>query len=258
MTALTGWRVLVPRPSTRSSPLVSLLQAEGAAVEAVPLICIEPPVDVGALDLAVLALARGDFDWVGFTSVNAVEAVVDRARELALSPAVSADTRVAAVGPATAAALRNLGIPVDLVPAGGGSAAALAALWPAARAGQSVLLPQSEIAGDTLRAALLRLRFAVSPVVAYRTVISAPAPTVAAGLAAGNYQAVLLTSPSTVRALATVPIAPATVLGVIGGTTAAAATDAGLQITYTASDPTDAALVSGLVRCAVDHLSRKS
>ena len=258
MTALNGWRVLVPRPSARSSSLVSLLQAEGAAVEAIPLICIEPPVDVGILDLAVIALARGDFDWVAFTSVNAVEAVLARARELAVSPAVPADTRVAAVGPATAAALRNRGIPVDLVPAGGGSAAALAALWPTAGTGQSVLLPQSEIAGDTLRVALLGLRFTVSSVVAYRTVITAPALTVAAGLAAGNYRAVLLTSPSTVRALATVPIASATVLGVIGGTTAAAAADAGLQITYTAVDPTDAALVSGLVRCAVDHLPRKS
>lgn len=258
MTALTGWRVLVPRPAAHSSSLVARLEAEGAAVDAVPLISIQPPADTGALDLAVLGLAGGDFTWVGFTSVNAVEAVAGRARQLHLSPAVPADTRVAAVGPATADALRGAGLPVDLVPTGAGSAAALAADWPTARPGESVLLPQSEIAGSTLRERLTASGFAVFPVVAYRTVITPPSGAVATRLAAGSYQAVLLTSPSTVRALAEVPIADGTVLAAIGGSTAAAAAEAGLQIAYTAVESTDAALVSGLTRYALSHLSRKS
>lgn len=258
MTALTGWRVLVPRPSASSSSLMALLEAEGAAVEAVPLISIEPPVDAGALDLAVLALARGDYHWVGFTSVNAVEAVVHRSRRLGLSPAVPADTRTAAVGPATADALRREGIAVDLVPTGGGSAAALAKSWPTAQTGESVLLPQSEIAGHTLRDRLTSAGFDVHAVVAYRTVVAPPVGPVAAALAAGSFQALLLTSPSTVRALAAVTVAPRTVLAAIGASTAAAAADAGLQIAFTAADPTDAALVSGLVHYAASHLSRKS
>ncbi len=257
MTALSGWRVLVPRPPGRSSSLTALLEAEGAAVEAVPFISIESPADAGALDLAVLGLTGGDFDWVGFTSVNAVEAVVGRACQLSLSPAVPADTRVAAVGPATADAVRSAGLPVDLVPTGAGSAAALAAAWPTGRPGESVLLPQSEIAGHTLRDRLSAAGFAVLPVVAYRTVINPPAGAVAAGLAAGRYQAVLLTSPSTVRALGAVPIAPGTVFAAIGGSTAAAAAEAGLHIAYTAAEPTDAALVSGLTRYAAS-ISRKS
>ena len=258
MTALTRWRVLVPRPAASSSSLVALLEAEGAAVQAVPLISIEPPVDCGALDLAVLALAAGDYDWVGFTSVNAVQAVLDRAGKLSLSPAVPADTRVAAVGPATANVLRRAGCPVDLVPTAGGSAAALAAAWPAARAGESVLLPQSEIAGDTLRKRLSAVGFAVVTVVAYRTVLSPPRGDVAADLAAGAYQAVLLTSPSTAHALAAVPLATGTVLAAIGASTAAAAADAGLHIAFTAADPTDAALVSGLTQYAISQSSRKS
>ncbi len=250
MTALNGWRVLVPRPPGRTSSLVTLLEAQGAVPQAVPLISVEPPLDGGSLDLAVLGLAGGDYDWVGFTSVNAVDAVFDRARELDLSPAVPADVRVAAVGPATATALRAVGSPVDLVPVGGGSAAALAGVWPAARPGESVLLPQSEIAGRVLRDSLVDKGYAVSAVTAYRTVTTPPPGAVAADLASGAYQAVLFTSPSTVRALAGIPVSPGTVLGAIGASTATALADAGLQTSFIATDPTDAALVAGLVDVA--------
>lgn len=258
MTALTGWHVLVPRPAGRSSALAALLEAEGAVAHTIPLIGIEPPVDTGALDLQVLALSGGNYGWVGFTSVNAVDAVVGRARALALSPAVAANTRIAAVGASTATALQRAGLPVDLTPIGAGSAAALASCWPAARPGEAVLLPQSEIAGDTLRESLQYKGFVVTTVVAYRTVETPPTGEVADGLAAGRYQAVLLTSPSTVRALAAVRPAAGTVLGAIGAATAAAAADAGLPISYTAAEATDAALVAGLTRCAAGPPIRKS
>ena len=167
----------------------------------VELIAIEPPADTGALDLAVLALSRGDHDWVGFTSVNAVDAVLGRARDLAVTPVVSADTRVAAVGPATAAALRAAGLPVDLMPPSRGSAAALAEVWPRAGGDQSVLLPRSDLAPPTLPDAVAAKGYRVRTVVAYRTVVHAPAPQVADRFAAGDFHAVLFTSPSTVQAL---------------------------------------------------------
>ena len=258
MTALTGWRVLVPRPPGRSSSLVALLESHGAVAQAVPLIGFEPPADTGALDLAVLALAGGNYDWVGFTSVTAVDAVVTRARALQLFPAVPADTRIAAVGASTAAALRQADLPVHLTPDGAGSAAALASCWPAAHPGETVLLPQSEIAGATLRDVLQSRGFQVTTVVAYRTVESPPTGDVADALAAGRYQAVLLTSPSTVRALAAVPVAAGTVLGAIGSATASAAADAGLPLALTAAEPTDAALVTALVRYAATPPIRKS
>jgi len=256
MNSLAGWRVLVPRPKGRSSALLTLLARQGALAQAVPMITIAAPSDLGALDAAVLALAAGEFDWVGFTSVNALAAVVDRARQLALSPAVPADTRVAAVGPATSAALRAAGIPVDLTPGRGGSGATLAAIWPAAHAGESVLLPQSEIAGPLLADTLTAKGFRVEAVTAYRT-LPCPLPgAVAADLAAGAFEAVLLTSPSTAQALAGTVIAGGTVLGAIGPTTATAATAAGLEIAYTASDPTDSALIAGLDRIAAHHRRR--
>ena len=221
------------------------------------MITIAPPTDLGALDAAVMALASGEFSWVGFTSVNSLAAVLDRAGHLALSPAVPADTQVAAVGPATAQALRAAGFPVDLVPEHGGSAADLASVWPAAHTGESVLLPQSEIAGTVLADDLVGKGFRVEKVTAYRTVPTPLPDSVAADLAAGAFEAVVLTSPSTAQSLAAAAIAPGTVLGAIGRSTAAAATAAGLTIAYTATDPTDAALIGGLAEYATHHPGRR-
>src|SRR5664279_2512064 len=74
--ALSGARVLVPRPAGRGSDLVDALQHAGADVTAVPLISIAPPLDTGALDLAVLALAAGDFTWVAFTAARPTAAAL--------------------------------------------------------------------------------------------------------------------------------------------------------------------------------------
>lgn len=253
MSALSGWRVLVPRPPGRSSSLVSLLSTEGAVAQAIPMISIEPPADLAALDAAALTLAAGEYSWVGFTSVNALAAILDRAAHLALSPAIPADTRVAAVGPATAAALRCAGIPVDLVPSHSGSAATLGAIWPSAHTGESVLLPQSEIAAPLLLELLQQKHFRVDVVTAYRTVPHPPSRGVAADLAAGQFDAVLLTSASTATALAKAPPAPGTVLGAIGPSTAAAAVAAGLEIAYIAANPSDSGLITGLKSFAEQH-----
>lgn len=247
---LSGWRVLVPRPAGRAGDLVDALAAAGAVSEAVELISIEPPIDAGALDLAVLGLSRGDYTWVAFTSVNAVDAVLTRAAALAVPP-VSAATRVAAVGPSTASALRAAGLPVDLMPPARGSAAALAAVFPSARepesVPESVLLPRSDLAPPTLPEALIGRGYRADDVVAYRTVTHPPTPALAARLTAGDIDAVLLTSPSTVRALAGVPIAARTILGAIGRPTQAAATDAGREIAFVAAEPSSAGLVSALI-----------
>ena len=120
-----------------------------------------------------------------------------------------------------------------------------------------MLLPQSEIAGPVLEQSLRDKGFWVQTVTAYRTVPKPLAGSVAADLAAGDYEAVLLTSPSTAQALARTTIARTTVLGAIGSSTATAATAAGLTISYTASAPTDAALIGGLAQFAAQHPRRR-
>ncbi len=251
--ALRGWRVLVPRAADRSSELVDLLATAGATPVAVPLIAVAPPEDEGALDVSLVELAKGAFDWVAFTSASAVDAVSRRAKALRLSPAVPADTRVAAVGPATANTLRAAGLPVDLVPAAGGSARALAAIWPHPTGDASVLLPRSDIAAPTLPDALSALGYRVRPVVAYRTVLAPPPAGTAAALAAGTIDAVLFTSPSTVRAAAGIEIAAGTVLCAIGEPTAAEAADTGRPVHVIAERPTAGGLLEALTDFAHAH-----
>jgi uroporphyrinogen-III synthase len=225
---------------------VTLLQSGGAQVVALPLIGIAAPADPAALDLGLVTLAKGGYSWVGFTSVTAVTAVLDRATELALQPAISADTRVAAVGPATAAALRARGVAVDLVPATAGSAEELAAAWPHG-VGQTVLLPRSDLAAPALPEALSAKGYRVDDVTAYRTEPLRPPEDVADDLRAGRITAVLFTSPSTVTALDGLQIAAGTVLGAIGRPTAAAVEKAGRRLAFVAQRPTARALVDGLI-----------
>lgn len=247
---LVGWRVLVPRSPDRSGSLVEALAAVGARAVPVPLIAIGPPADPDDLDRQVLQLAAGRFAWVAFTSINAVDAVLHRAAALAVAPAVPVGTRVAAVGPSTADRLRSAGLPVELMPVGRSSGAALGAIWPPASPGESVLLPRSDLAAADLPNALVAKGFRVELVDAYRTVAVAPPAAVCAELAAGDFDAVLLTSPSTVAALAGVEIASRTVLVAIGSPTAAAIRSAGRSVDVIADSPTPTALVDGLAAFA--------
>ena len=244
---LSGWRVLIPRPADRSAALFGALQEVGARAVSAELISIVPPADRGEFDLRLVDLAAGGYSWVGFTSASAVDAVLHRSAALGLIPAVPADTRVAAVGPATARALRDAGLPVDLLPASGGSADALAACWPTAQAGQAVLLPRSDIAAPALPQALAAKGYRVDAVTAYQTT-TVPVPDwLASELAGGLIDAVLFTSPSTVRALDGIEIDPVTVLGAIGRPTATAMAQSGRRVDFTAGQPTATALVDGLL-----------
>lgn len=266
---LVGLRVLLPRPAGRTAELADMLVAAGARVVAVPLIEIAPAADDSELRSAVADLAAGAFDWIAFTAVPAVDAVLATAARIGVAPLPPEHTRVAAVGAATARALRRAGLPVNLQPAAHGSAAALAATWPAEPAGRFVLLPRSDIASATLPDALRAAGYRIRTVVAYRTAPLPAPPELVADLASGALDAVLLTSPSAARALAAsltgtgiasrtplangtgtasrTPLANGTVIIAIGHSTAAAAAAAGLPADSIAREPTPAALIAALL-----------
>ena len=250
---LAGWRVLVPRPIDRAGELVAALRAVGAEAVVVELISTAPPVDLACFDLRLGELSRGSFDWVAFTSAAAVATVLDRSSSLGLTPLVATTTRVAAVGPATSSALLAAGLSVDLLPPTGGSAAALAEVWPVAGAGESVLLPRSDLALPLLPDALAAKGYRVEAVIAYRTVVQPPSPSLAAQLSGGGFDAVLFTSPSTVSALAGVPLPASTVLGAIGDPTTRALQATGRPVGFTAARPGTGGLVDGLCGFAATH-----
>lgn len=252
---LTGLRVLVPRETTGPDPLVIALTAAGATPLVVPLIQTVPPLDPTELDDALLALEVGYYGWVAVTSASAVPVLVDRAEETGHTLAGLLDgVRVAAVGGSTARALREAGVRVDLVPVGRSSAQTLLAAWPPAGDSPTrVLLPLGDLAAPALADGLTAHGWPVDVVVTYRTVPGpAPEPGTRAAWAAGQVDAVLLTSGSTARNLLTMLGAPpaGTLVCCIGDSTATEARRAGIAVDAVAQDQTPGGLVAALAGAA--------
>ena len=103
---LFGWRVLVPRTKDQAAPLIARLRTYGAHSEEVPTISVEPPRSPLQMDKAIRGLVEGRYEWVAFTSVNAVKAVREKFEEYGLDARAFSGLKVAAVGEVTAQALR--------------------------------------------------------------------------------------------------------------------------------------------------------
>jgi uroporphyrinogen III methyltransferase / synthase len=250
---LFGWRVLVPRTKEQAEEVSDLLRAQGAVPEQVPTIAVEPPRTPQQMERAVKGLVTGRYQWVAFTSVNAVRAIREKFEEYGLDARAFAGVKVAAVGEQTALALREFGIMPDLVPTGEQSAEGLADEWPAyddvLDPINRVLLPRADIATEGLVARLTDLGWEAEDVTAYRTVRAAPPPApIREAIKGGGFDAVLFTSSSTVRNLIGIAGKPhtVTVIAVIGPQTAKTAAEFGLRVDVMAPHPSVAALVDAL------------
>jgi uroporphyrinogen III methyltransferase / synthase len=252
---LFGWRVLVPRTKEQAGSLVARLGEHGAVADVVPTISVEPPRTPHQIEKAVKGLVTGRYEWIGFTSVNAVRAMREKFAEFGLDARAFAGLKVAAVGGVTAAALREWGIEPDLVPSRDQeqSAQGLLEIWPpfdeVLDPINRVFLPRADIATDTLVAGLQENGWEVDDVTAYRTVRAAPPPPeVREAIKSGRFDAVVFTSSSTVRNL--VGIAgkphPTTVVACIGPQTAKTAGEHGLRVDVLAPEPSVEALVRAL------------
>ena len=250
---LFGWRVLVPRTKDQAGATTELLHQYGAVSEVVPTISVEPPRTPQQMERAVRGLVTGRYEWVGFTSVNAVRAVREKFVEFGLDARAFAGLKVAAVGGVTAKALREWGIEPDLVPSGEQSAAGLLADWPpfdeVLDPINRVFLPRADIATDTLVAGLQEIGWEVDDVTAYRTVRAAPpAAPVRDAIKSGRFDAVVFTSSSTVRNLVGIAGKPhtATVVACIGPATAKTAEEHGLRVDVLAPEANARSLVEAL------------
>ncbi|MFL6157644.1 MAG: SAM-dependent methyltransferase, partial [Marmoricola sp.] len=81
---LFGWRVLVPRTKDQASSTTERLTDFGAVSEVVPTISVEPPRTPQQMDKAVRGLVEGRYEWIAFTSYNAVRAVKEKFEEYGL------------------------------------------------------------------------------------------------------------------------------------------------------------------------------
>ena len=255
--------MLVPRTKEQAGALSQRLRSFGAVAEEVPTIAVEPPRTPQQMERAIKGLVTGRYEWVAFTSRNAVKAVRERFEEYGLDARAFAGIKVAAVGDQTAADLLAWGIKPDLVPSGEQSAAGLLEDWPPYDAVfdpiDRVFLPRADIATENLVAGLVERGWEVDDVTAYRTVRAAPpAAPIREAIKGGGYDAVLFTSSSTVRNL--VGIAgkphPSTVIACIGPATAKTAEEHGLRVDVLAETPSVTALAEAVAEYgAADRLA---
>ncbi len=248
---LHGRRILVPRTRHQAGQLSARLQALGADTVEAATIALEPGRTPDELDRRLRTVRDGAFNWVGFTSANAVDAVWERLDGMAADARWFARAQVAAVGSSTAAALRSRGVRADLLP-GEFTTSGLADALLAAGQESSILLPRADIATPHLTSALLDGGWQVTEVEAYRTVpVDSFDPVVAADLIHGDVDAVALASSSTARNLVKLldaPVHASVKVITIGPVTSATCQELDLDVTVEADPHTVDGLADAVVK----------
>lgn len=224
----------------------------GAHVIELPTIKVEPPDSWEGVDDSIRRLAQGGFEWVAFTSTNAVDKFFSR---LGCMPdEVFKTTKIAAVGSSTGALLKEKGVTVALVPDDFTAEALAAGLGPG---DGSILLPRAAEVPPTMVDVLEASGWRAHQVVAYRTVPAEPGEG-AAEVLAGRFDIVTFTSASTVRGfvgmlgdpgplgLAASDEAEGKLVGCIGPITAEECAAHGLRVDVVAGEHTAAGLVQAL------------
>ncbi len=261
--ALYGWRVLVPRTKDQAGVMSERLRMHGAIPEEVPTIAVEPPRSPAQMERSVKGLVDGRYQWVVFTSTNAVKAVWEKFHEFGLDARAFSGVKIACVGNATAEKVREFGIVPELVPnvdeAQTNTSEGLLEIFPpyddVLDPVDRVLLPRADIATETLAAGLRDRGWEIDDVTAYRTVRAAPpAAPIREAIKTGGFDAVCFTSSSTVRNLVGIAGKPhtRTLVACIGPATAETAREFGLRVDVQPEE----ARVPTLVDALAEHTAK--
>ena len=256
MPPLANKRILVTRTRHQASGLAAQLEALGATTILIPTIEIVPPASFAALDAALTCLRTPggkSYDWLLFTSANAVEAFHRRAQLLHVT---QLPKHIAVIGPATLSAANAIGLTVDLIPQQYIAESLAEALLPEAP-GKSFLFVRAAEARDILPETLTAAGATVTIAEAYRNQLppdSIPALQALFVSPATYPDAITFTSASTARNLcalleaANLTLPPNITLASIGPITSQTLRDLGLEPTIEALTPTIESLVQSLVR----------
>ncbi|MFZ0428677.1 MAG: uroporphyrinogen-III synthase [Acidobacteriota bacterium] len=247
--ALDGLTILVTRTRRQAGSFSEILRSKGARVLEIPTIEIVP-LDPGPLDTALEHLSG--YDWLFFTSVNAVEIFFRRYRAL---PATSPLPRICCIGPATAERVAQSGGSVALQPRlyqAEGIIEEFSALHAGSLEGLRILLPRARVAREILPLQLRERGAEVDLIPVYETV---PPPESRAELerilAGSPPDLVTFTSSSTVRNFVELAGGRDDLhelrCAVIGPITADEARQAGLEIVCEAAKSTVPDLVDAIV-----------
>ena len=243
---LKGKTILTTRAASQSGELRSKLENLGARVIECPAIEIVPVEDWTAVDEAVANIAT--YDWLLFTSANAVEYFMRRVRHAG----VTCRTAIAVVGTATARKLREWNLEPSVVPKEFRAEGLLEA-FPPSLYKTAILFPRAEVAREILPRELRRRGARVDVIPVYRTLRPGPeSPAIADILSSEKIDCIVFTSPSTIRyfaesvgetflqLLAHVPVA------VIGPVTRDAAHELGVSTSILPGESTIDALVAAI------------
>lgn len=164
---LTGCRVLVSRAKKQAGVLSSALRELGCEVIEIPFIEIRKPRSYQPLDTALQQLAT--YDWLILTSVNGVEALLERMEKKQLVTSALAKLKIAAIGPATKKAIEERGLQVTVTPKEYVAESVVSALRRRVK-GQRVLLVRAKVARDVIPSELRKSGAEVDVVEAYETI----------------------------------------------------------------------------------------
>jgi uroporphyrinogen III methyltransferase / synthase len=249
---LNGKRVVVTRAVAQSSELFEKLEQRGAIPTSLPLVSFSAPEDYAPLDAALRRW--NEFDWVLFTSANAVLSVIGRSASSRISIRRTGDRpRVATVGPATNDEATRAGLSVNHVAKTHLGIALAEEFGPQVR-DKNVFLPRSDRANPDLPAALKRLGARVTEVVAYRTLPPSDVDGNHATSVIGHESdAAVFFSPSAVHNLANLigkqslsALQDKIVFAAVGPVTAATLRECGIRRIVVAVDTTAGAVVEAL------------
>jgi uroporphyrinogen III methyltransferase/synthase len=251
---LFGRRIVVTRTREQASQLSQRLRERGAEVLELPTIRIQPPDDPTALIEALQAL--GEYDWLIFTSPNGVSAFFDYFFKAYDDVRALGNLRIAAVGPATAAKLKELHLRVDVMP-GQYVAKKIGSALTEYESVENlrVLIARAQVADPDLPKHLEALGAIVDDVPLYKTVPETEDPTgAAARLVESGADWITFTSSSTVENFhARFPLPellrkyPAIRLASIGPETSKAILALGLEPALEAKPHTIDGLISALL-----------
>lgn len=248
---LEGKRIVVTRAIEQARGLKVRLENMGAIVLLFPAVSFSEPSDTADLDRAIRSL--GEFDWILFTSVNAVQFFARRCRKLGVEPSQDGTYRCAAVGPATASAMAAEGFAVDHV-AQEFLGAALARELSASLARKKIILPRSERARPDLPNALKAAGAEVTEVVAYHTGgVGAIDPEVMRVIREAQVDVISFFSPSAIENMRAelgedliARLGAKAVFAAVGPVTAASLRNAGMPVAIEASHATAESMAAAI------------
>jgi uroporphyrinogen III methyltransferase/synthase len=251
---LSGRRILVTRAADQAGEFSALLEAEGARVFEAPTIALVPPESYDELDGAIARL--GNFDWVVFSSANAVSFFFARLAELGRDARALGSCRVCAVGPRTAELLATHGIRADLVPSDYKAEGVVDAFSSLPMSGARVLFPRADRAREVIPAGLAALGADMTAPVAYRNVVpDALDPAVITALEEHRIDCVTFTASSTVSNLAAIlgenrllNLLEGVAVASIGPVTSRTCRELGLEVAIEPKNYTLASLTAEIVR----------